>query len=103
VLLFANAIGCKRDEPHFLYELHPRFSTFPTFPVNLSWKQTDNDVYDFIARSTTTDVPGVPPFDAQRSVDGERGIEILKTVPSSSAGLEFEIRNQVKGVYDKGE
>ena len=102
VLLFANAIGIKRDEPQFLYELHPKFSCFPTFPVNLSWKQTDNDVYDFIARSTSADVPGVPPFDAQRSVDGERGIEILRTVPTSSDGLTLEIHNRVKGVYDKG-
>lgn len=59
-------------------------------------------MYDFIARSTTAAVPGVPPFDAQRSVDGERGIEILRTVPTSSDGLALEVRNQVKGVYDKG-
>jgi acyl dehydratase len=102
VLLFANAIGCKRDEPHFLYELHPGFATFPTFPVNLAWKQTDNDVYDFITRSTTADVPGVPLFDAQRSVDGERGIEIVRTIPISSDGLALEVQNQVMGVYDKG-
>jgi acyl dehydratase len=102
VLLFANAIGCKRDEPHFLYELHPRFAVVPTFPVNLAWKQDDHDVFDFIKRSTTGDVPGVPPFDAQRSVDGERGIEILKQLPTSSDGLTLEVRNRVVGVYDKG-
>lgn len=51
---------------------------------------------------TTGDVPGVPPFDAQRSVDGERGIEIVNPIPTSSAGLDLEIRNRVVGVYDKG-
>ncbi|KIW02234.1 uncharacterized protein PV09_06387 [Verruconis gallopava] len=101
-LLFANAIGCQADERHFLYELHPNFAIFPTFPVNLHWKQTDFDVYDFFARGTTSDVPGVPPFDGQRSVDGERSIEILKQLPVSSEGYDFEIHNKVIGVYDKG-
>lgn len=87
---------------HFLYELHPKFSVFPTFPINLAWKQTDHDVYDFIARSTNAGVPGVPPFDAQRSVDGERGIEIIRTLPTSSSGLALEVQSHVVGVYDKG-
>lgn len=30
VLSKANAIGCTKDELHFLYELHPEFSAFPT-------------------------------------------------------------------------
>ncbi|KAH8650074.1 HotDog domain-containing protein [Xylariales sp. PMI_506] len=102
VLLFANAIGAQKDEIHFLYELHPKFAAFPTFPINLGFKQTDQDVFDFIARTTSADVPGVPPFDAQRSVDGERGIEIVRPLPVSSEGLDLEIRNRVVGVYDKG-
>ncbi|KAH0442489.1 peroxisomal dehydratase [Colletotrichum camelliae] len=102
VLLFANAIGVKKDELHFLYELHPHFAAFPTFPINLAFKQTDQDVFDFIARTTSGQVPGVPPFDAQRSVDGERGIEIIRPIPVSSAGLDLEVRNKVIGVYDKG-
>lgn len=44
----------------------------------------------------------MPPFDAQRSVDGERGIEILRALPASSEGMDLEIRNKVIGVYDKG-
>ncbi|KAI8260294.1 hypothetical protein K4K58_002051 [Colletotrichum sp. SAR11_239] len=102
VLLFANAIGVKKDELHFLYELHPHFAAFPTFPINLAFKQTDQDVFDFIARTTSGQVPGVPPFDAQRSVDGERGIEIIRPIPVSSAGLDLEVQNKVIGVYDKG-
>lgn len=85
-----------------MYELHPRFAAFPTFPINLAFKQTDQDVFDFISRTTTADVPGVPPFDAQRSVDGERGIEILREIPKSSEGLDLEIRGKVIGAYDKG-
>ncbi|CAM1505002.1 Fc.00g106390.m01.CDS01 [Cosmosporella sp. VM-42] len=99
----ANAIGVKENERHFLYELHPKFATFPTFPINLAFKQTDQDVFDFIARTTAAPVPGTPPFDAQRSVDGERGIEILKPIPSCSEGLDLEVQNKVIGVYDKGD
>ncbi|KAF2651225.1 Thioesterase/thiol ester dehydrase-isomerase [Lophiostoma macrostomum CBS 122681] len=102
ILLFANAIGCTKDELHFLYELHPKFSCFPTFPINLPFKQTDQDVYDFFKRALVTDVPGVPAFDPQRSVDGERGIEILQPIPVSSDGLDLEISPEIVGVYDKG-
>ncbi|KAF3026553.1 hypothetical protein E8E14_013945 [Neopestalotiopsis sp. 37M] len=102
VLLFANAIGAQKDELHFLYELHPKFAAFPTFPINLAFKQTDQDVFDFIARTVSADVPGVPPFDAQRSVDGERGIKILRPLPVSSDSLKLEIHNKVVGAYDKG-
>lgn len=70
--------------------------------MNLNWKRHDVDVYDFLARGTTADVPGVPPFDGQRSVDGERTIEILKPLPVSSEDYDFEIQNKVIGVYDKG-
>lgn len=99
----ANAIGVKQAERHFLFELHPKFAAFPTFPINLAFKQTSQDVIDFIASMSSTNVPGVPPFDAQKSVDGERGIEILKPLPVSSDGLDLEVRNKVIGVYDKGQ
>jgi len=101
-LMQANAIGCTKDELHFLYELHPNFSCFPTFPMNLPFKQTDQDVYDFFERALVTDVPGVPPFNPKRSVDGERGIEILHPIPTSSEGLDLEIAPEIVGVYDKG-
>ena len=70
--------------------------------MNLPFKQTDQDVFDFFARALITDVPGVPAFDPQRSVDGERGIEILQPVPTSSEGLDLEISPEIVGVYDKG-
>lgn len=98
----ALAIGVTKDELHFLYELHPDFAAFPTFPINLAFKQTDQDVFDFISRTANTDIPGTPPFDPQRSVDGERGIEILRPIPTSSTGLDLELRGKVIGVYDKG-
>ncbi|RAK95118.1 putative trimethyllysine dioxygenase TmlH [Aspergillus ibericus CBS 121593] len=102
VLLFANSLGCKADELHFLYELHPNFAVFPTYPVILPFKLTDQEVTDFYARSGGSPIPGVPKFDYRRVVDGQRKLTILKPLPPTSAGKEFELRNKVIGVYDKG-
>ncbi|KAL3465618.1 HotDog domain-containing protein [Aspergillus heterothallicus] len=102
VLLFANSIGATSNELHFLYELHPNFSVFPTYPIILPFKLTDQEVTDFYARSKSTPIPGVPNFDARRVVDGQRKITVFKQLPTSSAGRKFELRSKVVGVYDKG-
>ncbi|KAF2204999.1 Thioesterase/thiol ester dehydrase-isomerase [Delitschia confertaspora ATCC 74209] len=102
LLLFAASIGCTADELHFLYELHPSFSAFPTYPVILPFKHTDQEVIDFYARSSSTPIAGVPKFDTKGVLDGERKIEFLKPIPVTSEGKSFEIRSKVLGVYDKG-
>lgn len=35
-------------------------------------------------------------------VDGQRKLTILKPLPTTSAGRNFELQNKVVGVYDKG-
>ncbi|CAI6340525.1 unnamed protein product [Periconia digitata] len=103
LLLFANSIGATYpDELHFLYELHPNFAPFPTYPIILPFKHTDADVIDFYARSNAEPIPGVPKFDTKHVLDGERKIEFLKPLPVTSEGRKFEIRSKVLGVYDKG-
>ncbi|KAH8732236.1 HotDog domain-containing protein [Phaeosphaeriaceae sp. PMI808] len=103
LLLFANSIGATYpDELHFLYELHPNFAAFPTYPVILPFKHTDQEVIDFYARSNSTPIDGVPKFDTKGVLDGERKIEFLKPLPVTSEGRKFEIRSTVLGVYDKG-
>ncbi|KAJ5647688.1 hypothetical protein N7490_004060 [Penicillium lividum] len=102
VLLFANSIGCKADELQFLYELHPNFSVFPTYPLILPFKLTDQEVTDFYARQKATHIPGVPKLDHRHGVDGQRKITVLKPLPPTSAGRKFELRSKVIGVYDKG-
>ncbi|KAL2818755.1 HotDog domain-containing protein [Aspergillus cavernicola] len=101
-LLFANSIGATSKELHYLFELHPDFAVFPTYPVILPFKLTDQEVTDFYARSKGSPIPGVPNFDARRVVDGQRKITVFKQLPTSSAGKKFELRNKVVGVYDKG-
>lgn len=104
VLLFANSIGVKAKDLHLLYELHPEFAAFPTYPTLCQFRRReDTDVVDFIARSSNNRaIPGVPKLDYSRVVDGERYLEVLKPLPTSSAGYEFELRNKCVGVYDKG-
>ncbi|KAI9675549.1 MAG: hypothetical protein M1822_008902 [Bathelium mastoideum] len=102
VLLFANSIGCTADELHFLYELHPNFAVFPTYAIILPFRGTNIGVIDFYASQRQTPIPGIPPLDPKRVVDGERKIEFYKPLPTSSEGKQFEIRAKVLGVYDKG-
>ncbi|KAF2660526.1 Thioesterase/thiol ester dehydrase-isomerase [Lophiostoma macrostomum CBS 122681] len=102
LLLFAASIGATDEELHFLYELHPQFQAFPTYPIILPFKHTDQDVIDFYARSNSTPIEGVPKFDTKHVLDGERKIQFLKPLPTSSDGRSFEIRSKVLGVYDKG-
>ncbi|KAG6003305.1 hypothetical protein E4U21_002193 [Claviceps maximensis] len=102
VLLFANSIGVTADELHFLYELHPKFAVFPTYPTVLSFKGTNQDVIDFNATAKTENISGVPELDYTRVVDGQRKMEFLKQLPTSSDGNKFELRAKVLGVYDKG-
>ena len=102
VLLFANSIGATVDELHFLFELHPKFQVFPTYPIILPFKHTDQEVIDFYARSSATPIPNVPKFDSRRVVDGQRSMTFLKPLPATSAGRNFELQSKVLGVYDKG-
>ncbi|KAI9663343.1 MAG: hypothetical protein M1831_002627 [Alyxoria varia] len=110
VLLFAASIGCTVDELHFLYELHPNFQPFPTYPIILPFKHTDQEVIDFIARAAASAPPqiqGLPKLDPRRVVDGQRSMTFLKPLPPSSSSNPsepgpFEIRSKILGVYDKG-
>ncbi len=57
---------------------------------------------DFYASQKAKPIPGVPEFDSTRVLDGQRRLENLKPLPTSSEGRKFEFRNKVIGVYDKG-
>ncbi|KAJ8605710.1 hypothetical protein MRB53_041351 [Persea americana] len=84
-------------------ELHPSFATFPTYATIIPFKGTSQDVVDFYAKSAATPIPDVPKFDSRRVVDGERRVTFLAPIPTSSEGTgNFQIRNKVLGVYDKG-
>lgn len=104
VLLFAASIGATADELHFLYELHPNFAVFPTYPIMLPFKQTSQETLDFYAvqQASRPSIPGVPQLDSTRVLDGERKMLFYKPLPTTSAGRKFLAKNVVLGVYDKG-
>ncbi|EDN04657.1 peroxisomal dehydratase [Histoplasma capsulatum] len=104
VLLFAHSIGCKAgDELHFLYELHPKFQVFPTYPIVLTFKHADTDIVDFLARNAARTLPpGCPVLDWGVAVDGGRRMEFLCPLPPSSEGKTWDIHTKVLGVFDKG-
>ncbi|KAF7518129.1 hypothetical protein PCG10_000617 [Penicillium crustosum] len=102
VLLFANSIGVPAADLHFLYELHPRFMVFPTYPLLLPFKLTDQEVVEFYNRNATNTIPGAPDLDLRYAVDGQRELTIYKPLPTASTGSKFELQNKVIGIYDKG-
>lgn len=66
------------------------------------FKGTSQEVLDFYTQQSHTSVPGVPTLDPRFLVDGERAIRFLKPLPVTSVGHDFEIRESVLGVFDKG-
>ncbi|KAI0997171.1 hypothetical protein K3495_g11015 [Podosphaera aphanis] len=102
LLLFASSIGCKADELQFLYEYHPDFQMFPTYPSVLPFKKNSQDVVDFFNPEAMIQIPGIPEFDPTRLVDGQRFMQFFKPLPASSEGRRFELRTKVLGVFDKG-
>ncbi|PGH09906.1 hypothetical protein AJ80_07616 [Polytolypa hystricis UAMH7299] len=102
VLLFNISIGCKADEPQYVYENHDNFSVFPTMPLGLVFKLDTQEVVDFYASQGSVEIPGVPALDPQRLVDGDRTVQLLKPLPTTSVGRDFEFQSTVLGVYDKG-
>lgn len=47
-------------------------------------------------------IPGVPDLDPRHLVDGDRTLQIIKPLPVTSAGREFEFRTTILDVGDKG-
>ncbi|CAK4031950.1 Peroxisomal multifunctional enzyme type 2 [Lecanosticta acicola] len=104
VLLFAASIGATADELHYLYELHPNFAVFPTYPVILPFKKASQEVVDFYAAQDAArpQIPGAPKLDNKNVLDGERKMEFFKPLPTTSVGRKFETREKIVGLYDKG-
>lgn len=94
---------------HFLSVLVCRLSS-PELSVPVVWlsvfhqvfKLNTQEVIDFHATQGAVRIPGVPDLDPARLVDGDRTIQILKPLPVTSQGRDFEFRSRVLGVYDKG-
>lgn len=67
-----------------------------------AFKKSSQEVVDYHQSQEKIAVPGIPAFDSKRVVDGQREIQILKELPTTSEGRNFEIRSKILGIYDKG-
>ncbi|KAG0239937.1 hypothetical protein BGW41_007420 [Actinomortierella wolfii] len=97
LMLYAVSIGIKEDELHYLYENHPNFSAFATYPLVLGLKRDCIGVA--VYGQHDQGIPGIPPYDPNKLVHGDQSIEILRPLPLSGT---FELHTTVSGVYDKG-
>lgn len=52
--------------------------------------------------SDITGLSNIPKFDRNRIVDGQKRINIIRPLPVSSKGRNFELRQKLLGLYDKG-
>jgi hypothetical protein len=79
----------------------------------MGFKGTEFDVVNFYEKANARFPPGLPKLgfsisfcqlmvDWSKGVDGERYIEVIKPIPTSSNGKKFELRRETLGAYDKG-
>ena len=85
ILLYAVGIGIL--DLGFVYEGHPQFCVFPTFPIR--WGGAGAPI----------DQKLVPPSPGPLNIDAERYLELVKPLP---VGGEVKVRSRLIGVHPKG-
>ena len=85
VLLYAVGIGAM--ELRFIYEGHPGFAVFPTFPIR--WGGAGAPI----------DRTAVPPSPGPLTIDAERYLEQLSPLPTSG---EVKVTSRLIGVHARG-
>jgi len=98
LIVYAVGIGC--SELRFVYENDPSFSPFPTYPIVLGFKGTDQDVVSFPSPAMM-DGMVVPPLPGSRFVlDGERYLQVLHPLPKD--GGKLKLRSKLIGIHKRG-
>ena len=85
VLLYAVGIGI--EDLRFVYEGHPEFAVFPTFPIR--WGSAGAPV----------DRALLPPSPGPLNIDAERYIEQLRPLPIAGT---LQVRSRLIGVHPRG-
>ncbi|KAI8929726.1 HotDog domain-containing protein [Entophlyctis helioformis] len=101
LLLYAHTIGAQPAELNLTYELDPKWSPFPTYPLVLSLKGDSHTVTDFAKMLDHGGRVPLPEFDRRRVVHAEQSIEVLRPIPASS-GTGWHITKRVNGIKDTG-
>lgn len=85
VLLYAVGIGTQ--DLGFVFEGHPRFAVFPTFPIR--WGGAGAPV----------DRAAIPPSPGPLNIDAERYLEMVRPLPVEG---EATVRSRVVAVHPRG-
>jgi len=96
--LYSIGIGC--SELDFVYELSPKFSAFPTYPIVLGFKGTANDVLSFPSPMMMQTMSTPPLPGTKVGLDGERFLEILHPLPLEGT---FTLKDTLIGVHKRGQ
>jgi len=98
LLTYAVGIGC--DDMNFVYEHDENFAAFPTYPIVLGFKGTDQDVVSFPSEAMTQG-PMMPPLKGVKvGLDGERCVE--KIADLDVDGGELTMKSRLIGVHKRG-
>ena len=98
LLTYAVGIGC--TDLNFVYENNKGFEAFPTYPIVLSFKGTDQDVVTFPSKAMA-EGPKMPPLPGVvAGLDGERYIEKVNEMPPKGAKL--ILKQRLAGVQKRG-
>jgi len=97
--LILYAIGIGSTDLNFVYENSPNFSAFPTYPIVLGFKGTEQDVAGFPSSvmSKTMLMPPLPGF--KFILDGERYLEVINPLPTSG---ELQMSSKLIGIHKRG-
>ncbi|KZS92855.1 peroxisomal dehydratase [Sistotremastrum niveocremeum HHB9708] len=98
LLLYAVGIGAKATDLQFVYENHPDFAAFPTYPAVLVLKGASEDVSNF-GEKAGDPIPGLPRFDPNRIVHGSESLQIIKPIPLVS-GDGWRLKRRISGVHE---
>lgn len=97
--LILYALGIGSTDPRFIYEQHPDFAAFPTYPIVLTYKGDSFDVLSF-PPPIMMRFP-IPPLQGVRvGLDAEKLIEKVAELPKEGANL--QLVGKVVGVHQKG-
>ncbi|KAH9985545.1 hypothetical protein BJV77DRAFT_1061958 [Russula vinacea] len=94
LLTYAVGIGAKTSEKQFVYD--PSFAAFPTYPVVLGFKGTDQDVINFTERIKEINaIKGLPAFDPRRLLKRR-----LASIREKKSGVIFEVESLLVDPHD---
>lgn len=97
LIIYALGIGSK--DPRFVYEHHPDFGAFPTYPIVLTFKGDSFDALSFPSPAMMA-FPSPPLRGVRVGLDAEKLIEKVAELPKEGAKL--KLVGGVVGIHQKG-